>query len=172
MQNNNARQYLTMLGEAIAPHTIEWAVQDYGDGPTLVFTVPSPLDESSTFGCFIEPTFLTETITLTNLEITVFTDIPKELFAPLNRVIAAVNNALVLGAFHLFEETAEVVFRDGVILGTEIDTAAATQTILKTLAVMESGAINGGAELLKLIKGECTADELVAALNDVGGEAE
>ena len=171
MQNENARQYLTALGEAIAPQTIAWGVQETEDGPVLVFTGPSPIDEASTFGYFVTLSSYTDEIVLFELEVTVFTDIDETLFEPLKRAVNAVNNALILGSFYLYEETAEIVYRQGVFFGNDLNTGAATDNIVKTLAVMENGAVNGGAELMKLIKGECTADELIASLNDVGGEA-
>ena len=169
MQNENLMQYLTALGKAFEPHVSAWAVEESDEGPMLVLTASAPFDEASELGYLISPSVVAENIVLFDLEIAVFTDVPEELFASLHPVIAALNNALIVGSFRLYEETAEVICQSGVILSSDMDLDAATDNVFKTLVLMENGAVNGGAELLKLIKGECTADELIADLYDMGG---
>ena len=173
MQTETIRQYLTAIGESLAEHVAAWAVDEFDDGtPVLALSIPSPLVEGTEMGCTVSLEVFNDTLFLFDLEYTVLMNVPGELFAPLNKVIAALNNAAVIGSFALADDTAEVIYRDGVLIDGSLDSRAAAVNVVRTLAAMENAAINGGREILRLINGEIAADELIAEFNDLGGDEE
>ena len=169
MQNELIRDYLTALGETMNEHFISWAVEDVDDVPVLFLTAPAPYDESAVIGYTIALAPVTDELLLYDLGITLLTDVPEAYFGDIRRVISALNNCIIIGSFALYEDTAEVVFRNGVFFSAETDIEAATVNIFKTLAAMEHEAF-GGLYLQMLISGERTADGLIAELCDIGGE--
>ena len=169
MQNELTRDYLTALGETMSEHFTAWTVEDTDEGPVLVLAAPAPYDESVHIGYSISLVPATNDILLYDLTITLITDVPEASFGDIRRVISALNNCMIIGSFALYEDTAEVVFRNGVFFGAETDIKAATANIFKTLAAMEDEAF-GGVYLQMLISGERTADELIAEFYDIGGE--
>lgn len=169
MQNELIRDYLTALGEAVSEHFTAWSVDDTDEGPLLVLTAPAPYDESVYVGYTVSLAPVTNDILLCDLTITLLTDVPEASFGDIRRVISALNNCMIIGSFALYEDTAEVVFRNGVFFSAETDIEAATVNIFKTLAAMEDEAF-GGLYLQMLISGERTADGLIAELCDIGGE--
>ena len=171
MDTKKARQYLTSIGKLLEEHVTAWTVDDPGDGvPMLALTVPSPLAEGAELGYFISLDDVNDALILFDLEITVFTDVSKELFAPLNKFISHLNNTAVIGSFALDEDTTEVIYRNGVLLDGNIASQTAAVNIIRTLTVMENAAVNGGSDIQRLLKGEISADELIAELYDIGGD--
>lgn len=169
MQNELIRDYLTALGETMAEHVTAWAVDDTDEEPVLIFTVPAPYDENTVIGYTITLEPVTNDVFLYDLVITLITDVPEALFGDVSRVISVLNNCMIIGSFALYEDTSEVVFRNGVLFSAETDVEAATVNIVQTLAAMENEVLDG-MYLQMLISGERTADELIAELCDIGGE--
>lgn len=169
MQNELIREYLTALGKTLAERFTAWTVEDTDEGPILVLTAPLPNDESSQIGYSVALTPVSNDILLYDLIITLFTDVPEKCYDDIRRVTAVLNNCMIIGSFALYEDTAEVVFRNGVFFGAETDVEAATVNILKTLEAMEEEA-SVGLDLQMLISGELTADGLIAEICDIGGE--
>ena len=172
MDNEMIVQYLTALGAGMSEYASAWAVDDSEEKPVLVLSAPAPFDEEQELGYLISISRTNEELFLFDLQISVFMNVSEDLFSSVHRVIAAFNNAVTLGCFELYEETSDVIFRCGVFIDPKMTIETATDNIMKTLAVMENAAVNGGAELQKLLKGEATADELINAFYNIEGDSE
>ena len=172
MDNELIVQYLTALGEGMSEYVSSWAVDDSDEMPVLVLSAPAPFDEEQELGYLISISRLNENLFLFDLQISVFINVSQELFSSVHSVLAAFNNAVTLGCFELYEETSDVIFRSGVFVDPQMTIETATENIIKTLAVMENAAVNGGAELQKLLKGEATADDLINAFYNMEGDSE
>ena len=159
------RQYLNMFMQAVSENTTGAEIVETEDGPVLYCSVKSPFETERDIGYQISMLPYDDSIFAVEIIMFLFTDIGKDKYQDMNRLINTLNNYIVFGSFRLFEE-GSVLFCQGMMLDETMQTAKVNEHIVKTLSVMENTAVNAGEYILRLLNGE----NINAIMDDIGKE--
>lgn len=164
MEQISAKDYLSQIALLAKDIIHEAAVRDTEDGAALMITAPSPYGEERVLTYCIELEPRGEDMLLFHTVIYCFTDVPEDRFGELAQVINELDLRLTVGSFILFEEGHTVMLSHGFLLGTEVGLDLAAQTLLRSIHLMENAAAIAGDYIDRLLKGECTAEDIRAEL--------
>ena len=154
MDNDAIRGYLKLLMASIGDVVNGAEIIESEDGPVLLCSVKSPFSDNGEIGCQFEIEPLRGGIIIIEVTIFLFADIEKEKFDGVNRLIAVLNSGFDIGAFRIFEEGNSVLFTQGMILDEELDVSLVTDTLGRTVSLMEATVMNKGKYIDRYLNGE------------------
>lgn len=154
MDNDAIRGYLKLLMASVGDVVNGAEIIESEDGPVLLCSVKSPFSDNGEIGCQFEIEPLRGGIFIIEVTIFLFADIEKEKFDGVSRLIAVLNSGFDIGAFRIFEEGNSVLFTQGMILDEELDVSLVTDTLGRTVSLMESTVMNKGKYIDRYLNGE------------------
>ena len=154
MDNDAVRNYLTLLMNAVSGSVNGAEIIDAEDGPMLVCAAASPFSDGEEIGYQFSITPLDEGLFVIEAALFLFSDIDREKLGDVEKLIAVLNSGFDIGAFRTFDETGSVLFTQGMFFDEELGGAMITDTLGKTVSLMEGTVQNKGRYIYRYLNGE------------------
>lgn len=154
MDNDAIRGYLKLLMVSVEDIVNGAEIIETEDGPVLLCSMKSPFSERAEIGYQFEIEPVRDGIFILEVIIFLFSDVDKERFDGVNKLITVLNSGFDIGAFRIFEEGNSVMFTQGMILDEELDASLVTDTLGKTVSLMENTVIEKGKYINRYLNGE------------------
>lgn len=163
--NQLIRDYLQAIGNAMTDQAKSMTISEEEDTYSLILTSESPYDNTMEIAEIISLKIIDENMLMALVRIGAFTDIPETLFKDVQNIITELNIGLDVGAFVLIPQLEAVDIRQSIFFDGDTPTEAATENMLRTLAVLEIELMRFGGYLDDLISGRQTLKEIENSIN-------
>ena len=154
MDNDAIREYLRLLMGDLAKQTKGAEIQETEDGPVLLCSVQSPFGSGEEIGFQFEITPLDNGLFVIEVLIFMFGGIDPAKLPDVEKLVAQLNINCDIGSFKTIDEEGFVLYTQGRIFDEELDPALITDTLGKTVTLMESNAESLGRFIYRCLNGE------------------
>jgi len=161
------KEYLTLTAELLGTLTGSGSIREVyvtetGDRPALVMipALPSEGFEQVQFRFTVE--HILEGTDQLQLMISLFDGVPAERLAEAERVIARLNEFMILGNAAIFYESGLIFFNHAFVFDREMDVGTVTALLGKTMAIVMKTVPQIMEILAPVVNGNTAADALIA----------
>ncbi|MBQ9383466.1 MAG: hypothetical protein IJT87_04465 [Ruminiclostridium sp.] len=173
MEINTSADYLEVLRQALEPSVKQAEVEIGDDGVPKLFCVnTSPFDESSdiTYMIWPETDENEDTLPMMNIVIELFGSIDASRSDDVRAFLNEMNLYVTIGGFSYIRETGSVMSSHAFYFDPAMTLGDITAAAAKSLGEMEADIAAAGALTAKIISGEMTGAEAIAAFSGNGGD--
>ncbi len=166
MSENKIKEYLEAIGSLFAEQGFDVTVEEKEDGPVLLMTGPSVLEENGEMAYSVSMESRENGFWLFHLMLIPVMEILPEQFSDMNDAIAVINPTLTMGSYRLLEQGKMILFSQGFLMDGDVALKAVSTYLLRNLYAMERTVGVTGQWLYQLCKGQCTLDEIKAVMTE------